>query len=170
MLATVAAPKFIPSSALGLACTTAASERIIMGMIGCGIHGEGWNLDRMFENPDQQVVAVCDVDSQHAEQARVKVNAHYSKKFGHDYKCDVYGDFRDLINHKDIDAVDVVTPDLAPETESGHHGRITVAIPQKKREGRPSGNDFGQWLVRIRSRGTCCGTCSRNFLSFPRIL
>ena len=111
MLATAAAPTVIPSSALGLAGTTAASERIIMGLIGCGIHGAGWNLDRMFENSGQQVVAVCDVDSQHAEKARVKVNAHYSQKLGRDYKCDLFSDFRDLINRKDIDAVDVVTPD-----------------------------------------------------------
>ncbi|MBN2294896.1 MAG: Gfo/Idh/MocA family oxidoreductase [Pirellulales bacterium] len=110
-LAAAAAPTVIPSSAFGLAGNTTPSERITMGLIGCGGHGCGWNLPRMFENNDQQVVAVCDVDSQHMENARQKVNGHYSKKLGRDYKCDTYGDFRDLINRKDIDAVDVVTPD-----------------------------------------------------------
>ncbi len=57
-----AAPMVIPSSALGLEGKTAPSERISMGLIGCGSHGAGWNLDRMFANNDQQVVAVCDVD------------------------------------------------------------------------------------------------------------
>ena len=94
-----------------MAGTVAPSNRITMGLIGCGGHGTGWNLDRMFENPDQQVVAVCDVDSRHAANAEKKVNAHYSKALGQDYRCDVYGDFRDVINRKDIDAVDVATPD-----------------------------------------------------------
>ena len=82
-----------------------------MGLIGCGIHGAGWNLDRMFENPHQQVIAVCDVDARHAAQAEQRVNEHYSKTLGYDYRCGVHRDFRDLINRQDIDAVDIVTPD-----------------------------------------------------------
>ncbi len=82
-----------------------------MGLVGCGIHGAGWNLDQMFANPHQQVVAVCDVDAHHAAEAEQRVNEHYSNTLGYDYRCDVYGDFRDLVNRRDIDAVDVVTPD-----------------------------------------------------------
>jgi len=111
MAATAAAPIIIPSSALGLAGTVAPSNRITMGLIGCGGHGTGWNLDRMFENPDQLVVAVCDVDTQHLAKAEKKVNSHYSKALGQDYRCGMYSDFRDLVNRKDIDAVDVATPD-----------------------------------------------------------
>ncbi len=106
-----AAPMIIPSSALGLDGHTAPSDRITMGLIGSGSHGAGWNLDRMFANSDQQVVAVCDVDSTRVAQAEQKVNAHYGKKLGRDYRCDGYADFRDLINRKDIDAVHVATPD-----------------------------------------------------------
>lgn len=109
--ATIALPTIIRSSALGLGDTVAPSNRITMGLIGCGIHGTGWNLDRMLENPDQQVVAVCDVDAQHAAEAERKVNEHYSKLLGRETKCAVYRDFRELINRKDIDAVDVATPD-----------------------------------------------------------
>ena len=65
----------------------------------------------MFANSDQQVVAVCDVDSTRVAQAEQKVNAHYGEKLGRDYRCDSYADFRDLINRKDIDAVHVATPD-----------------------------------------------------------
>ncbi len=111
LAATIAVPMIVRSSSLGLADTVAPSNRITMGLIGCGGHGTGWNLDRMLENPDQQVVAVCDVDAQHAAQAEQKVNQHYSKLLGRDYKCAVYRDFRELINRKDIDAVDVATPD-----------------------------------------------------------
>ena len=66
---TVAVPTIIGSSALGLAGTVAPSNRITMGLIGCGGHGTSWNLDRMLENPDQQVIAVCDVDAEHAAKA-----------------------------------------------------------------------------------------------------
>jgi predicted dehydrogenase len=108
----VAAPMIVPASALGLNGTKPPSERITMGLIGCGSHGSGWNLDRMFENEDQQVIAVCDVDATHLERAQKRVDGHYSKKFGKDYRaCATYADFRELINRKEIDAVDVVTPD-----------------------------------------------------------
>ncbi len=82
-----------------------------MGLIGCGGHGTGWNLDRMFANSDQQVVAVCDVDAAHLKQAEQRVNAHYEEKTQRAYRCDTYTDFRDLINRKDIDAVHIATPD-----------------------------------------------------------
>ena len=110
-LTVAAAPTIIPSSALGLDGHTAPSERITMGLIGCGGHGTGWNLDRMIANSDQQVVAVCDVDSTHIANAEQKVNVHYSAESGRDYRCDTYADFRDLINRNDIDAVHVATPD-----------------------------------------------------------
>jgi len=114
-----AAPVVLRASSLGLAGTVAPSERIRMGLVGCGIHGAGWNLDQMFANPHQQVVAVCDVDARHAAEAERRVNEHYSKTLGYDYRCNVYGDFRDLVNRRDIDAIDVVTPD---------HWHVLVAL------------------------------------------
>jgi len=104
-------PHVVPASALGMDGATAPSERISMGLIGCGSHGSGWNLDRMFQNADQQVVAVCDVDAHRLAKAERKVNQHYSAKLGTPYHVETYGDFRDLINEKKIDAVDVATPD-----------------------------------------------------------
>ncbi len=82
-----------------------------MGLIGCGLHGAGWNLDQMFRNPHQLVVAVCDVDSQHATHAAQRVNRHYSQHFGYDYRCRVFADFRQLVNEGNVDAVCVATPD-----------------------------------------------------------
>ena len=111
-LGAFAAPLVVSSSALGREGNVAPSERITMGLIGCGSHGIGWNLPQMFNNPLQQVVAVCDVDSNYVAEAQKRVNGFYSAKLGQDYKgCDAYGDFRDLVNRKDIDAVDIVTPD-----------------------------------------------------------
>ena len=111
LAATAVAPTILRASSLGLAGTVAPSERIQMGLIGCGIHGAGWNLDQMFANPHQQVVAVCDVDAQHAAFAEQRVNEHYSEQLGYDYRCGVCHDFRDLIRRDDIDAVCIATPD-----------------------------------------------------------
>jgi predicted dehydrogenase len=111
--AAAAAPYVIPSSALGLAGTVAPSERITLGLIGCGLHGATWNLPQIFRNPDEQVIAVCDVDEARMHKGEAHVNDHYSKALGQDgYKaCATYGDFRELINRKDIDAVCIATPD-----------------------------------------------------------
>ena len=111
MVASATVPVFLRAATLGLAETVAPSERIRMGLVGCGIHGTGWNLDQMFANPHQQVVAVCDVDARHAAEAERRVNEHYSRTLGYDYRCHVYSDFRDLVNRRDVDAVDVATPD-----------------------------------------------------------
>ena len=102
----------IPASALGRDDNVAASERVAMGLIGCGSHGGGWNLDLMIANPMQQVVAVCDVDEGRMQNSRNKANSAYSAKMGTTYKgCTAHGDFRDLVNRKDVDAVCIATPD-----------------------------------------------------------
>lgn len=112
VLGTVGVPLLVPASALGRDGNEAPGERITMGLIGSGSHGAGWNLDLMFQNPAQQVVAVCDVDRNHLKSAQNKVVEHYSKKSGGNYKgCEAYTDFRDLVNRKDIDAVAIATPD-----------------------------------------------------------
>ncbi len=111
MSATAAAFWVVPASSLGLDGNVAPSERVAMGLIGCGDHGTGWNLDRMFANADQQVVAVCDVDASHLARAEEKVNSHYTEKLGRPYRCEALHDFRDLINDKRTDAVMVATPD-----------------------------------------------------------
>ena len=110
--AAIAAPCIIPSSALGLAGTVAPSNRIVYGLVGCGGHGTGWNLDQIFRMDDAQVIAVCDVDPQRLGKARDKVRNHYGGKRDREYKgCDGHGDFRELINRKDIDVVANCTPD-----------------------------------------------------------
>lgn len=107
----LALPLLVPAAALGLDGAVAASERITMGLIGCGIHGGGWNTDLMLKNPEQQIVALCDVDREHLTTTQAKIESHYSKASGKDCRVDVYSDFRDLVNRRDIDAVDIVTPD-----------------------------------------------------------
>jgi predicted dehydrogenase len=112
LVAFTAAPMIIPGSSLGLNGTVSPSNRITLGLIGCGGHGAGWNLDQIFRNKDSQVIAVCDVDNDRCQKAKGKVDAHYSRLYEKEFRaCSSYKDFRDLIRRTDIDAVVNCTPD-----------------------------------------------------------
>jgi predicted dehydrogenase len=102
---TVAAPAFIPASALGKDGAVAPSERITVGAIGVGWQGAG-NLGQFLNLDACQVVAVCDIDKNHLEGARKKVNGKYKNE-----DCKTYHDFRELLARTDIDAVSIGTPD-----------------------------------------------------------
>src|SRR5262245_21563968 len=101
----LAAPYFVRPSALGLAGGVAASERITMAAIGTGGKGQH-NTGEFLGFPEVRVVAVCDVDAGHREQARQLVNKKYSNQ-----DCAAENDFRVLCQRADIDAVVVSTPD-----------------------------------------------------------
>lgn len=103
--AAVAFPYIIPSSALGLSGTVAPSNRITMGCIGVGSQGAG-NMRGFLRIPEVQVLAVCDVDRKHAEEAQASVNETYE-----DQGCASYKDFRELLERKDLDTVSIALPD-----------------------------------------------------------
>jgi len=98
-------PYFVPSSVLGKDGAVAPSNRIVMGCIGTGGQGRG-NMRNFMKSPIMQVVAVCDVDTDHRNQARDDVNKHYKNN-----DCKTYADFRELCARKDIDSMIVGTPD-----------------------------------------------------------
>jgi predicted dehydrogenase len=105
----IALPYIVSSSALGKAGSprrAAASNRITLGFIGVGSHGIGMNLRTFLANADAQAVAVCDVDTNHRNQARDIVNQKYGNN-----DCATYKDFREIIARDDIDAVVISTPD-----------------------------------------------------------
>ena len=110
--ASLALPTVLPGVVFGFDGTTAPSERITLGLIGCGLHGAGWNLGQIFRHADGEVIGVCDVDQQRCQKAKAKVEGHYGRQRGKTYRgCIAHGDFRDLIRRKDIDAVANCTPD-----------------------------------------------------------
>jgi predicted dehydrogenase len=112
LAAACSAPWIVPASALGRAAAAAPSERIRVGLIGCGGHGSGWNLDQIFRCQDVQVAALCDVDQRRLDAARRRVDDHYRGVLGRGYGgCDAYGDFRKLILRPDLDAIANCTPD-----------------------------------------------------------
>jgi predicted dehydrogenase len=100
-----AAPTIIPVSALGRQNTTAPSNRIVMGIVGWGMMGPG-NTDAFLGIRDCQVVAACDLDKNHLQQALDKINGKYKNQ-----DCKSYHDYREMMARKDIDAVMLAVPD-----------------------------------------------------------
>jgi len=120
--AALAVPFIAPASALGRDGNVAPSERIVMGCIGTGKRGTG-DMRIFLKEKDVQVVAVCDVNKGSQlyhlgtacgrEPAKKIVESHYTKTaVAGAYKgCKAFGDFRQLLEIDDIDAVLVATPD-----------------------------------------------------------
>ena len=104
-LSAAAFPSIIPASALGRAGGVAPNSRIAVGCIGVGPQGQG-DMGNFLNQKDAQVVAVCDVQADHLDQARNRVNQHYQSK-----DCVAFRDFRELVARKDIDACLIATPD-----------------------------------------------------------
>ncbi len=101
----LAAPTIIPASALGREGKTAPSDRIVVGIMGWGMQGP-WNTNELLGLNDTQVVAACDLDKNHLQQALDKVNGHYKNQ-----DCKPYHDYREMMARKDIDAVMLAVPD-----------------------------------------------------------
>ena len=115
-------PTIVPASALGRDGKVSPSNRITLAMIGTG--NQGFNDLRSFFGDERvQVVAVCDVNKESLgywqgklggrEPAKRLVDEHYAKNkpSGKYEGCKAYNDFREVIDRKDIDAVEICTPD-----------------------------------------------------------
>jgi hypothetical protein len=96
---------FIPARALGGAGFIAPSKRLTLGIIGLGIQGTG-DMRAFLGNPEAQVVAVCDVSAEQRAKGKQVVDTFYGNS-----DCKTYTDFRELMARKDIDAVQITTPD-----------------------------------------------------------
>ena len=96
--AAAVAPVIVPSGVFG---KDAPSERIALGVIGVGgkaTHG----MRNFMGHTAAQVVAVCDVNRRHLEQAAKIAKVPADRQFR---------DFRELVARQDIDAVLIATPD-----------------------------------------------------------
>ena len=102
-------PAIVPASVFG---RTAPGNRINVGAIGTGRISRVHDLPGILKYDSARVMAVCDLDSNRVEDARRLVNGYYGKQTGKSYDgVTTYGDYRDLLQNKDVDAVVISTPD-----------------------------------------------------------
>lgn len=113
---------FIGLSALGLTGLTilpswttadgvkiAPSDRVVMGFIGLGQQAIN-DFGGFASVPGIQVAACCDVDNMKTQRFKKRVETWQASK-SMNSRCDMYEQYEELLERKDIDAVEVATPD-----------------------------------------------------------
>ena len=113
--------EFLGLSALGLASLTilpswavngvriAPSDRVVLGFVGLGQQGLS-DFKSFSTCPGVQVAACCDVDSLKCERFKRRVEA-WQKSLNVAPRCDMYEFYEDVLDRKDIDVIEVATPD-----------------------------------------------------------
>jgi predicted dehydrogenase len=101
---TAAAAVVLPTIGANAFGHVSANDTINIGLIGCKNMGWG-DLTDMLLLPETQCVALCDIDK-----TILNGKADELVKMGRK-KPDLYGDYRKLLERKDIDVVIVGTPD-----------------------------------------------------------
>jgi len=94
----------IPQNLLAERKKVSPNEKLIFGLIGCNSMGFADAKDFLIQ-PDVELAAMCDVDSNVLETRSRDVLELQ------DRKPDLYKDYRELLDRKDIDAVVIGTPD-----------------------------------------------------------
>ena len=89
----------VPRHVLGGNGHIAPSDKICHGIIGTGNMGMG-HIDYVKNDPEGQLLAVCDVDSKHLQNGLDKAGSD----------CKGYHDFREMLARTDIDVAHIVTP------------------------------------------------------------
>jgi predicted dehydrogenase len=106
--------QFLTTAAAGLALTPrrtfaapfAGQKPRRVGLVGTGWYGKS-DLLRLIQVAPVEVVSLCDVDKQMlAEAAEIVASRQASRK-----KPRLYHDYRDMLKEKDLDIVEVATPD-----------------------------------------------------------
>ena len=114
-------PTIIPACARDKNGHTAPSDRINMAFIGAG-NQAGNDVKEFLKDKRVQVTTICDVNKESSgywngkvagrEFIKRLVNDSYTEQYGKPYNgCIGVEDFRVVIQNKEIDAVEVVTPD-----------------------------------------------------------
>jgi myo-inositol 2-dehydrogenase/D-chiro-inositol 1-dehydrogenase len=104
-------PAIVPSRVLG---RQAPSNMIQVAQLGCGRIARASEMAGVLKNSDvARYVAVCDLDTVRVADAKQTIEAAYNKKFGSGKYSDLktYGDYREMLTDKSIDAVSISTPD-----------------------------------------------------------
>ena len=113
-------PLLVPGCVVGRGQRARPSNRINLGVIGWGMQGPG-NTRNFLAQDDCRVVAACDLDQHHLQDAADTINGHYNNQ-----DCKTYTDYRELLARPDIDAVMIAVPDHWHElvaTEAARRGK-----------------------------------------------
>lgn len=109
--AAVGFPTIVPARVFG---KTAPSNMIQVAQIGCGRIARVSEIKGLLRNSDvARYVAVCDLDTARISDAKHLIEQAYAKKFGGGKYVELktYGDYREMLQDKSIDAVCISTPD-----------------------------------------------------------
>ncbi|KPK82761.1 MAG: oxidoreductase [Bacteroides sp. SM23_62_1] len=85
------------------------SDRVVLGFIGCGQQGLN-DFGGFASVAGVQVAACCDVDSMKQVRFKKRVEA-WQESQGVPQRCDMYEQYELLLERKDIDAIEIATPD-----------------------------------------------------------
>ena len=103
-------PSIVPSTVFG---KNAPSNKINIGQIGCGRIARDHDMPGTMQHDTANLIAVSDLDSRRMSEGKALVEKYYaSKKSSGKYSgVKMYGDYKDMLLDKDIDAVIISTPD-----------------------------------------------------------
>ena len=107
-LAAAAAITIVPRHVLGGSGIIAPSDQISLGFIGTGKQARG--LIGSFANKSK-IIAGCDVDSRKLDRFKTLTEEQYKRAGAANHTVKTFGDFRELLKVKEIDAVVISTPD-----------------------------------------------------------
>ena len=116
--AAIVLPAILPGSVLGRGGKAPPSGQINLAVVGWGGQGAS-NTDSFLANDDCRVLAACDVDKTHLQDALNTINQHYGNN-----DCASYHDYREMLARPDLDAVMIAVPD---------HWHALVAVEAARR-------------------------------------
>jgi predicted dehydrogenase len=88
-------------AAAGASKAPAASDQFVVGFIGTGIRANAALIPQFKFNPAFRIAALCDVYKTNLDEAAGRVGGN----------VDTYGDYRRILDRKDIDVVVIAAPD-----------------------------------------------------------
>ena len=101
-----ASPLVFPSHVLGRPGVIPPSEKIVLGLIGCGNQGGGILGVFLRDRQNYRVTAICDCHRGRTDGGVARVNRDYGNS-----DCKGYHKYEDMLAQEGIDAIAIGTPD-----------------------------------------------------------